>query len=230
MCIESGRVTIINIFKILFLTIGMSLLASGCASVKLSMPGQEKDSLEANAGARERVALLAATRELERTPWPAVAETSLSSRMVNAMFGVKATADGMSRDEALDVYAMRLARQNYPTGALMRDANVTLRQARKVAESGRLAAAAIKPSSSDIAVLETAISNVRECREMYLAAMKELKKDGHTVAKQDQTELKEAFSQTIQDIGATADLVAERFAARRSISQFAGQSLTTPRN
>ncbi len=219
-----------KITKTVLIIAGLGLAATGCASVKISNPENDRQQLVAQVGAKERVALKMATRDLGKTPWPEITDETLSVRMVNAMFGVPSKTTGMSREDALEIYAMRLRREASPEVALLRDANLTLRQARQVAEAGRMAAVAINPNSTDIVVLEGAISDVRECREMYLAALKMLRKEGHEFTKQEQTELKAAFSQTIQDIGSTADLVAERLSANRIVPQLAGTAASTPSN
>ena len=197
---------------------------SACASVKILPPETSAASVSqpATTGFSERQELVQAARELQSTPWPEVTEASLASRMVSVLFGRESEREGTSREEALEVYVASLsAAPSSAPSMLMRHADTTLRAARTVAERGRLAATAINPSTDDIAVLEEAIGDVRASRDMYIAALKLLKSDGHVVPDGDVAELQAAFSQTIRDIGSTADLVAERSMAPHQASELA---------
>lgn len=206
---------------------------SSCASVKLIPEKAVTIVSKAPAtGQSERLALVAATEELDETPWPAVNETSLTERMASRLFGRKADDRGLSRDEAVDLYAESLSsRSADPAHLLLADADRTLRSARDVAEAGRLAAEAINPDTDDIAVLEDAIAEVRFSRDMYLATLKSLKDDGHGVSNTQMAGIKAAFSQTIDDIGTTADVVAARAMSANQASQLAAspEDDTAPR-
>ncbi|GGD01493.1 hypothetical protein [Aquisalinus flavus] len=184
-------------------------------------------SQTAPTGYSERQDLVQAARKLENTPWPEVTEASLANRMVSVLFGREDVAEGTSREDALEVYVASLsAAPSSAPSTLMRHADNTLRAARTVAERGRLAATAINPSTDDIAVLEEAIGDVRASRDMYIAALKQLKSDGHMIPDGDVAELQAAFSQTIRDIGSTADLVAERSMAKHQTSELAASETT----
>ncbi|NHK27828.1 hypothetical protein FF098_007940 [Parvularcula flava] len=197
---------------------------SACASVKILPPETSVASSHqpASSGYSERQELVQAARQLESTPWPEVTEASLTNRMVSVLFGREEVSEGTSREEALDIYlaSLNASPSNAPS-TLMRHADNTLRAARKVAERGRMAATAINPSADDIAVLEEAIGDVRASRDMYIAALKRLKSDGHIVPDGDVAELQAAFSQTIRDIGSTADMVAARSMDRHQASELA---------
>lgn len=214
-------------------TITVLLAAAGlsaCASVKILPPETNTASVSqpATSGFSERQELVQAARELENTPWPEVTETSLANRMVSVLFGREDVSEGTSREEALEVYVASLtASPSSAPSTLMRHADNTLRAARTVAERGRMAATAINPSADDIAVLEEAIGDVRASRDMYIAALKKLKSDGHIVPDGDVAELQAAFSQTIRDIGSTADLVAERSMDRHQASELAASETAT---
>lgn len=203
---------------------------SACASVKILPPEANATSASqaATAGHSERQELVQAARMLADTPWPEVTETSLANRMVSVLFGREDVAEGTSREEALEVYVASLsATPGSASSTLMHHADNTLRAARIVAERGRLAATAINPSTDDIAVLEDAIGDVRASRDMYIAALKQLKSDGHLIPDGDVAELQAAFSQTIRDIGSTADLVAERSMAGHQASELAASDSPT---
>lgn len=202
---------------------------SACASVKILPPETTTANVSqpSASGFSERLELVRAARELENTPWPEVTETSLANRMVSVLFGREDVSEGTSKEEALEVYVSSLSASpsNAPS-TLMRHADNTLRAARTVAERGRLAATAINPSTDDIVVLEEAIGDVRASRDMYIAALKKLKSDGHIVPDGDVAELQAAFSQTIRDIGSTADLVAERSMDKHQASELASSETT----
>ncbi|WP_306250579.1 hypothetical protein [Parvularcula sp. IMCC14364] len=195
---------------------------SGCASVKIAMPGAATDEAVSLAGVHERAALVSATRQLDRTPWPEITEENFSGRMMTALFGGEQKNDGVSRDAALEAYAAMLAAERSPQAVLMQDANATLRHARMVSESGRQAAYAMNPSSGDISVLESAIADVRESRDMYVGTLRLLRKKGFDIDRDFEQELKKAFTQTIQDIGTSADIVADRVSSAAT-AQYADQ-------
>ncbi|MCI5047392.1 MAG: hypothetical protein MRY59_07805 [Aquisalinus sp.] len=188
----------------------LTITTSGCASVKIAMPGAETGKEVSLAGVKERAALVSATRQLDRTPWPTITEAGFTGRMMSSLFGAEDPNDGVTKEAALEIYADMLAAQANPTATLMQDANTSLRQARMVSEAGRQAAYAMNPSSDDISVLENAISEVRECRDIYVGALRLLRKKGFEIDRTTEQELKNAFTQTIQDIGASADIVADR--------------------
>lgn len=213
----------IRLYAILTASLLAALSANGCASVKLApVETFQPAARSVSTGHSERQALVSATRELKQTPWPDVTETSLTERMVSILFGGDEEETGMTRDEALQLYVSSLKTDSAsPVILLTRHADNTLRSARNVAESGRLAATAINPDTDDIAVLEDAIADIRFSRDMYISAMKMLKSDGYDVSGDEMDEIRAAFSQTIRDIGTTADAVAERAMSPHQTSQLA---------
>lgn len=205
----------------------LSLISAGCASITLSgkdgARGQVDQKIEIVRGASERQALVAAVSTLDQTPWPQIEKISLRARMAGSLFGgdKNPPASSMTREQAIEIYLNQLMTDPQPTGQLLLDADTTLTQARQVAESGRLAARAMRPQSGDIKVLENAIANVRTSRNIYLAAMSRLKKQGIYVQREDMSDIKDAFSQTMRDIGLTANILAERLAAEKTLRAFA---------
>ena len=236
---QSGRCGLLQVpgasgvLRILVLSAAVAL-AAGCASVKIGT-GDSSEVAAAPvkvyqaAAKSERAILVDATYKIRQTPWPEVHEESLGDRMVGVLFGNGETNNkGVSQDQALEIYMRRLQLQPNPVRSLMRDADTSLSHARNLAETGRQAAHSIQPRAQDIDMLERAIGDIRECREMYLAAMKRMKNSGADITRQDMHELKQAFSQTIRDIGTTADLIHDHVAQARDTSHYAGTPPTQP--
>lgn len=183
---------------------GLSLTA--CASVKVSMPGLGGDTAELPNAHSERVALYDAASALADQPWGQVDDTGL----VNVLFG---TIKETERDRVLEQYVstVRVSAAD-PVTAIIADADSSLGHARRVAEAGRQAMHSMQPVGSDISTLEEAIAEARECRKMYVRALQALQDDGADVRDEDVDMIRDAFTQTITDIGETADMVAERVA------------------
>lgn len=203
----------------------LSLAAvSACASVKVSVPGFSADKdLQAAASLSERVALDEAAQALADQPWG----DAPRSDMMSVLFG-KAT--GGRRDQMVKDYVKLVhVTAGDPVLAVMTDADHSLADARRVAEAGRQAVASITPVPSDISILENAISETRECRDMYVKALKMLDDQGMKVSRDYVRDVRDAFSQTITDIGITADLVAERVDAGEGQDRMA-QPLGTVRD
>jgi hypothetical protein len=211
--------------------VALSLLASGCASVKI-VSGPETSSVLTSSTIKpskpsrsERAALLAATRKVQETPWPRIEKASLSDRMVGALFGgdkQERDSNSVTRDEAVAIYVERLNRQPSPVSALMQDANQCLTNARHLAESGRVASTSITPRDNDIALLEEAIGDIRQSRDIYLAAMKKLRNNGESLSRDEIKDMKHAFTQTIADLGITADAIHDKIAETGDTAQYAG--------
>lgn len=195
-----------------FLAINMA----GCASVKVSVPGFGGDK-DKTVSYSEREALMQATKALSDQPWGEQEE----SGFVSVLFG---TIGESEQDRTLNAYLEQVHKSHFdPVTAVIADADYSLSQARRVAEAGRQAAMSIRPVASDIVALEEAISEARECRKMYVDALKALSDDGHKVAKDDVRDIRDAFTQTIEDIGSTADLVVARMNTEDPVSQVASR-------
>jgi hypothetical protein len=198
------------IARLIFVT-GLALGMQACASVKVAVPGLSSASAELETEAHsERVALVEATDRLADQPWGDVAQPGV----ISVMFG---TISENERDAALYTYLAALAsRSQDPATSAVADADVSLYHARRVVEAGRQAFVSIRPVPSDIATLEKAIGEARECRAMYVRALRKLEQDDQSIEA-----IRDAFSQTITDLGMTADLVASRIAANEGRSYFA---------
>ena len=181
------------------------LAATGCASVKISVPGTGDDAQQAQIYS-ERVALNDAADALSEYPW---GETP-SNGVVSVLFGTIAENE---KSRAVRDYVEEIeARGDDPVTEVFADADASLAYARQVVEAGRQTIDAILPRSTDIATLERAISDARECRNMYVATLEYLDREDAEVSSDEIHLVRDAFSQTIDDMALTADLVANRVA------------------
>ncbi|RFB06071.1 hypothetical protein [Parvularcula marina] len=196
-----------------FLVLGFA--ATGCASVKVSIPGMGDKAEIADTGYSERVALIDAADDLSLHPWGDTPDNGF----VNVLFG---TVSDNPQERAVKDYIATIERRGEdPVAGVFADADLSLAHARRVVEAGRQAMGAITPVPSDIATLERAISDTRECRTMYVAALETLERRDWDVSRTDILVIRDAFTQTIDDMGVTADLVAERVAAVQGRDRFA---------
>ena len=173
------------------------------------MPGSVETPRHTSQAASEPEPLVSAANLLGNTPWPMTTRTSAKDRVMDFIFGATESA-AVSEDVALQDYLAKLGAADQPVDQLLRDADESLARSRAVAEAGRQAATAYPPRRDDLIVLEQAIIDTRVCRHIYVSALKALKSSGHEVNDRDIRDLKHAFSGTIRDIGATADLLADR--------------------
>ena len=192
---------------------------SACASVKVAVPGfQKADEKAVAAGYSERVALLEATEALANQPWGEADEGG----MMSMLFGNSRNGE---TDRLVDEYlATAKADGADPVLTVMQDMHTSLANARHVAEAGRQAVVAITPVPSDITMLEDAIGEARECRDMYVKALKVLDRRGASITRDEVRDVRDAFTQTIADIGQTADLVAERVSDEDSQGRYASNA------
>lgn len=195
----------------------LGFVVTGCASVKVSMPGMGNKAAKKEAAYSERVALNDAATDLSDHPWGETPENGL----VSVMFG---TVSNNAQERTIKSYIADIeARGEDPVAGVFADADLSLAHARRVVEAGRQAIDAITPVSSDIVTLERAISDTRECRTMYVAALETLGRRDTDVTRSEILVIRDAFTQTIDDMGMTADLVAERVAEAQSRARFAEQ-------
>ncbi len=194
-----------------------ALLGAGCASVKIQMPGSQNQAVMVS---HERTALALSANQLKNTPWPKPTKTKASGRMINMLFGAD-EEKGLNKEQACEIYVDGLRDGSGLTHLkVLADADETLSQGRALAEAGRMTTQAIQPTSDDVAMMEAAIADLQESRDMYVMSLKKLRNDGEDVSSSEIKELKRAFTQTIIDIGRAADVVAEK-AAQNKASQYA---------
>lgn len=185
----------------------LALGASGCATVTLY-----GDSGQARPAA-ERLALNAAVEALSDTPWPQPEKSSLLNVMGGVLFGDGGDGERMTEDRAVQIYLASAAKTAPDVSTVVdADAQALLRAALQVSMAADAAAYAPVASKDDVEVLETAIADLRESRDMFVRAYRSLQKDGAPVADARITHVKTAFSSAMKEIGASADIIAERTA------------------
>lgn len=183
------------------------LASSACSTVIKNEAARENQ-----AGAEARQALQQAAEEVARVPWPKPSSSSFADRIAGA------GADGkrVSRDDAIKVYVAALAETADPETALMAEADRHLRAAGALMDVAAVATDSPSPRLSDVALIEDAISDLRETRAIYIASMKKLNAEDR-----DADRLKDSFDRVIKDLGEAADELAENAMNRRS-ENFAG--------
>lgn len=196
-----------------FLVLGLA--ATGCASVKVSVPGMGDKATLVEAGYSERIALNDAADDLAEHPWGETPDNG----MISVLFG---TVSDNAQERTVKSYIASIEQRGEdPVAGVFADADLSLAHARRVVEAGRQAIDATSPVPSDIATLERAIGDARECRTIYVAALETLERRDWDVSRQDVLVIRDAFTQTIDDMGSTADLVAERVASTQAHERFA---------
>ncbi len=205
----------------LVLSIVLTMGLSACASVKVNVPGFQTTEIAENPHRlSERIALVEAANALADQPWGRSAEGSMLSVLFNPVLET-------DRDRLIDQYLAGVAAaQGDPVAQIIADADRSLADARRVAEAGRQALAALQPLPADISTLETAIGEARECRTVYVRALELLQRSGAQVSAAEAQVIRDAFTQTITDIAHTADLVAMRAAHDTGRDQWATSAPT----
>lgn len=199
----------------IFSMIILSASATACASVEVSMPGFGSDRTASVAPHSERVALNNAADALADQPWGEEAQ----SGVISVLFGTVAENDQERLvEEYLEAVRVRSAD---PVDGIMSDAEISLFQARRVVEAGRHAVDAVTPASSDIATLEDAIGEARECRRVYARALDSLANDKTSGAADEAEAVRKAFSDVIEDLSDAADRVAAKVADAQGRDRYA---------
>lgn len=210
-----------GMFRIIAVAL-VGTLATGCASVKVSVPGMGNTAEVEDTGFTQRVALHDAAEALSDHPWGESPETG----MVSILFGT--VTDNEKERTVKDYIAAIQHRGEDPVTGVFADADMSLAYARQVVEAGRQTIDAISPRPGDIAVLETAIGDARECRSMYVAALETLDRRDSGVTREEITVIRDAFTQTIDDMSLTADLVANKVAMTQDRARFAERAAAKP--
>lgn len=171
--------------------------ASGCSTVVLSE--NQNSNREA---AIEHAALAAAASAVSQTRWPKPVAVSWSERLAGG-------AGRFSEDQAAEFYVAQLGAP--PRKAIvLADAAFHLSAAQSLIDAAGAASHALRPMMADVAVVETAIADLRQTREIYLSCLKQLGREGENVNADEVRELKAAFSFVLEKLGTAADEIAER--------------------
>lgn len=175
----------------------VAALATGCTTVVLS------DSSEQERTAVEHAALVEAAAAIARTPWPKPESASWTDRLA----GATDTGPRISHDDAARTYVETLPAPR--KDAALGDAAQHLGAARALVLAAEAASGALRPAMSDVSVVEKAILDLREARDVYLASLKLIARAGEPVASTESRRLKAEFGAVIEDLGAAADRLAD---------------------
>lgn len=173
------------------------VLSTGCSTVVIREPQA------AVASAAGQSDLILAAEAVSETRWPR-SEGGLSS-----MFG-----GGDSSDSAAS-YVAQLGEGPGRGVAVLKDAYVHIDAAHRLAAAADRATAITQPSDEDVRVVESAIGDLRDARDVYLASLRALGAEGDGVEPRTEQSLKAAFNEAIREIGAAADALSDRVAARK---------------
>ena len=183
------------------------LLSGGCAV----LPVKSHADLKPNSVVGERDALAAAADGVEAAPWPKPEPVSFISRIAGGSSGERVT-----RSDAIAAYVDALYVNEGRLTKLLSDARNNLARAAELDELAQAAAFAPRLSVNDIAILESAIQTLREHRQIYAAAARELAKRGEYVDPSQIDAIRDAYQNAIRALGETADQLAERIENDRS--------------
>ncbi|PQA88378.1 hypothetical protein [Hyphococcus luteus] len=176
------------------------LLSGGCAVNPLTSQSDARREVVA-----EREVLADAVKAVETAPWPRVEEVSFISRITGA-----ASDDRMTRSKAVDVYLEALQPEGARFFMLAGDANANLAAADRLLAAADGALAAPRLTMNDVVMLETAIQALRENRQIYVNAAKQLEKDGEPVDETRLNAIRDSYASAIRELGRSADALADK--------------------
>ena len=193
----------------------MALLAAGgCSTVILSENSHSPQS------AAEHAALVEAASAVSQAGWPKPQEASWSDRLT----GGEANSARVSEDDAAEVYVATLGAPR--KSALLDDAARHLEAARALAAAADAAASTLRPAMADVSVVETAIADLRQARDIYLKSLDLVARDGEAIASAERRRLKADFGYAIKELGAAADaLEVAALSPGRAILRWNGERL-----
>lgn len=184
--------------------LALGLSCASCASVTVGQPRPAEAVAAERPRPREHAVLADAARDLEARLPPAPAR--------GEALGLMLRGEGRAaRRDAVHAYLSGL-RGDEPVGRVMADVEAVLASAEAVAAAGRLAAEATELAEADVALLEGAAATLRRGRTLYAAALTVLADAGAPVKRSEVGRVKDAFRRSANEVGAAADLVAERLA------------------
>ena len=181
------------------------LMAGGC------VVGPADSRSHFKAPVAERDMLADAAMAVETVPWPKPQPISFISRMTGA-----GGDDRVSREDAVDVYLQALQASGAGFTRLEADARAKLAAATRLNEAALDTVNASRHSTNDIVLIETAIQTLREHRQIFADAGKELKKQGRPVDEELLDALRDDFRAAVKTLGKTADVLADRIDEDRS--------------
>ena len=179
---------------------------NGCATVVMN-------SDAARVVSAERDALKTAAADVADVNWPKPQAASMSERLTGIVAGPK--KERVTKKQAIEVYVAALETAPDPQAVLIEHAETQLRAADVLIAAAEDAATATRPAMADVAIVEGAISELRQSKEIYLASLDLVAGDDPAV-KNVKRGLKTDFNRAIREIGAAADVLADRVARDRT--------------
>ena len=187
-------------------------LLGGCSTVIKS-----ENSETLRAAAVEREALIAAAGAVVETKWPKPDGADWGARLVGA---APSGSRDVSENDAAAMYLAKLGPAPRK-GALLADAAVHIGAAQELARAAEATAQAVRPARADVSIIEEAIVDFRQTRDIYLATLKTIAKDGEPVTSSETKALKASFAGAIEALSAAADDLADSV-ERDDTETFAG--------
>lgn len=182
-------------------------LSGGCAVNPLTTANQS----EPQASAAERDSLADAALAVETAPWPRIEEVSFITRLAGGE-----NSDRMTRSDAIAIYLDQLNPEGARFSQLAIDARANLGAADRLISAAGNALAAPRLSMNDVSTIEDAIQALRDNRQIYTNAARQIEKSGEPVDKLQLDAIRNAYAEAIRDLGRAADALADRIEADRS--------------
>lgn len=164
----------------------------------------------------ERDLLADAALAVETAPWPKQDSVSFVSRITGA-----ADQSRLTRAQTISIYLDDLQPDGARFGQLAFDARANLSAADRLNRVAQNAVTSPRLSMNDVSAVERAIKALRENRQIYVAAARQLEKVGEPVDEAQMDAIRDAFKVSIKDLGKTADALADQIERDRS-ETFAG--------
>ena len=186
------------------------LLSGGCAVNPQTAQsyGKRTDAKHAHT---ERDVLADAALAVETSPWPKPEPVSIFSRMTGA-----SDDDRVTRSDAVAVYVNALQPAGARFSQLAIDARANLGAADRLLRAADHALAAQRLTVSDVAMVEDAIQALRENRQIYVSAAREIENAGEPIDGVQLEAIRDAYSEAIRELGRSADALADRIDEDRS--------------
>jgi hypothetical protein len=175
----------------------------GCSTVLKS-----ENSAELRAAAIEREALKSAAEAVASVKWPKPESADWGARLAGV---VGAAPERVSEDDAARAYLAVLGPAPRKD-ALLADAARHVAAAGELARLAEGAAEAIRPTMTDVSIVEEAIIDFRRTRDVYYEAVAALAGEGEAFSSAESRALKASFSDAIERLGDAADALADRVA------------------
>lgn len=179
--------------------------SSGCALNPLGGDQAQRETVA------ERDVLAEAVKAVEHAPWPRIEDVSFLSRITGAE-----SDDRMTRNKAVDLYLDGLTPLGERFYRLESDAYANLAAADRLLLAADGALVAPRLSMNDVVMLETAIQALRENRQIYVSAAKQLEKAGEPVDDLKLDAIRDAYAGAIRDLGQSADALADKIERDRT--------------